>query len=270
MYNSNEAMGAIVGTIVLFVFVPAVLVALVLFFQKKKYRQKQQLLRIEQESQQQAIQARLEVEEQTRLYIIRELHDNISTAASLVKINLGLLSATEDTRKKAQYLTESQTLIKNLITDIKQLSVSLDPGRISSIPFSRALKDEVDRIRKLGLFDIQYSVSGEEWPVPPDSQIIIYRVCQEWLHNIIKYANASEVEILVSFMPDQLDLHITDNGSGFDINTGRPDNGGIDGSGIINLHKRIKIIGGNIYLDSTPGRGTRCYLQIPSAHGYQS
>ncbi len=258
--NSNEAIVAIFASIALFVCVAIALVAFVLFFQRKKGQQTQQILDIEKETKRQLVESKLEVEEQTRLYIARELHDNIGTLSSLIKINLGLIASSADGEKRQGFLTESQELIRVLISEVKQLSVSLNSDRLTAIPFSLALTEEIARVQRLELFHIDLSVTGDEYAIEPEKQLIIYRVCQELLHNIIKHAKASNVLIAVVFEPGRIDINITDDGAGFDTSG----TGGPKGSGLINIHNRIKLIGGSLYLNSAPQKGTQCAIQIPA------
>ena len=260
---TQEVSIAILASIGLFMCIAVVLIAFVLRFQKNKYLHKEELLSVEEENKRQLVQSKLEVEEQTRVYIARELHDNIGTLSSLLKINLNLITDVVSEAKRSEILNESKDLVKILITDVKQLSLSLNTDRISKMSLSQVIKLETERIKKLNLFIIDYAVEGEEWPIPPDKQIILYRICQELFHNTIKYAKAFKLFVLLNFDKEKLSITIQDDGIGFSGQPNIQSPEDLNGSGLINVFNRTKLIGGTIFIDSSPGKGTKCYIELP-------
>ncbi len=264
MFTKNEEL-LFIFILITFVFVVfvALIVGIVFLHSKKVNRLFREKLLREQRFEQELVQSQLEVSEEVRLHVARDLHDNIGTLSSLVKINLELMTVSTEPLQKQEYLSEAQSLVKVLISDVKQLSVSLNPDRITAQPLSQVVEQEVLRIRKLNRFLIDLTVTGEEWPIAANRQLIIYRLCQELLHNILKHANAYHVNIELAFGKDLLTITLADDGKGFDMNEKQVRQNGVDGSGLINLNKRVKLIGGTLYLDSAPGNGTRCIIQVP-------
>ena len=260
---TQEISIAIIASIALFVCIAVVLTAFILRFQKNKYLHKEELHSVEEENKRQLVQSKLEVEEQTRLYIARELHDNIGTLSSLLKINLNLIADMANENKRTEIINESKDLVKTLITDVKQLSLSLNTDRISKMSLSQTIKLETERIKKLNLFLIDFKVEGDEWPIPSDKQIILYRICQELFHNTIKYAKAFKLIIFLYFEKDKLSISIEDDGIGFSQDARSHSTEVLNGSGLINVVNRTKLIGGNIFIDSSPGKGTKCYIEVP-------
>ncbi len=264
--NQQEIFVAIIASIGLFICIAIVLVSFVFHFQKKKYQHKEQLISIEEKNKQQLVQSRLEVEEQTKLYIARELHDNIGTLSSLIKINLNLISSAGTEEKRSELLSESTDLIKTLITDVKQLSLSLNTDRITKMSISKAIQLETTRLQKLNLFIVEYSCEGDEWPIPGDKQIVLYRICQELLHNIIKHAKPFKVSVILRFTKELLHITITDDGAGFTIHHPSATVNELNGSGLVNIYNRVGLLGGKLILDSAPGKGTKCYIEVPFAN----
>jgi signal transduction histidine kinase len=265
--NPEEISVAILASMGLFICIAVVLIFFVMYFQRKKYEHKEELLSTQEKNKRQLMQSKLEVAEQTRLYIAQELHDNISTLSSILKINIGLVLSETNEQKKIELLNQSNDLARTLTTEIKQLSVALNTDRIVQMGISQAIGMEITRIRKLNLFDVLYNVTGEEWLIPADRQIIIFRICQELLHNILKHASPQKVEVTLDFTPDRLVIDIKDNGKGFVMEDRPVPAAGTDGSGLINLPNRVKLIGGALYLDSAPGKGTHSTIQIPKLTG---
>lgn len=264
MFGKNEELQIvfIITTLVFVVFV-GLIVCIILLHSRKVNRLFKEQLSLKMQYEQGILQSRLEVSEQVRVEVARELHDNISTLSSLIKINLNLINPNDSSEKNEKYIHESRELIKVLITEVKQLSVSLNSDRINALGLSQSLKNEIVRLEKLNLFSIIYQVNGEEWIISPDRQIIIFRVCQELLHNILKHAYPKNVSVRLDFANEKLEINMQDDGKGFDMSLQNREVSGTDGSGLINLPNRIKLIGGTIYWDSAPGKGTRSIVQIP-------
>ncbi len=256
---SDEALTVIVAIITFFTL-SSVIVLFVIAFQRRQIRFKQTTAQLQLDFETTLIQSQLEMQEQTRLHIAEELHDNIGALSSLIKINLNLLSVAPDEERRTQVLKESKELVKTLITDVKQLSISLHTNRLTSISITEAFEFEIQRIQKLQLFTINFQVEGEEVALPNDKQIILYRICQELLHNIVKHAQPTLVTVRLLFTKNQLQVFIDDDGVGFDVEAAKQK---VNGSGLINLYNRAKLMGGSLYLKSDSVNGTHCTIQIP-------
>lgn len=260
--NKEQLFVYIIMTLVFLLF--AALVVLIVLLQSKKVKKMFEAQTLRQlEFEQQLLQSQLEVSEQVRLQVAQDLHDNIGTLSSLIKINLGLIETSPSEQQRAGFLTESQNLIKTLIGDVKQLTIGLHAERITAVPFSQALIFEADRIRKLNAFLVNVSITGDEYELPSDKQIIIFRICQELLHNIIKHAKPFKVDIVASFLPGKLAISIEDDGVGFDLAEKKTRDITPGGSGLLNLYHRAKLVGGILNLESSAQKGTRCSLELP-------
>jgi signal transduction histidine kinase len=260
---NEEVLITIIASIFLFILLCGMILRFLFLYQKKKFKHAEQLVEMEKKYQEETLRSQLEVQEQTRIYIGRELHDNIGTLSSLIKMNLNLVETADTEEKKQEWIEESKEMVKKLITEVKQLSRELNTDRIADMVFLNMLQQDIQRIQKLNLFTIHFSAEGEEWPIAPDRKIILYRVCQELLHNIIKHAKPTTVTFSVMFDKEWLRLKIIDDGVGFDAAAVSGDGKEGPGSGLINLRNRAAIIGGNLFIDSSPGNGTKCYIEVP-------
>ncbi len=230
------------------------------YFRYKRNGHFKETILLQQAFEEQLMQVQLEVQEQTRLYIAEELHDNIAAIAALIKMNLWQLSKAKEPAKITDLIETSQTQIKDLIRDVKQMSVSLHTDRLSNICIGEAICQEAQRVKKLGLFTVNYSIIGQDLQLPSDKQIILFRVCQELLHNIVKHAQPTTVSVTIVFTPTTLAVTIKDDGIGFDVTAASKKN---NSSGLINLHKRAKVMGGSLYLTSNATSGTHSNITIP-------
>jgi signal transduction histidine kinase len=114
-------------------------------------------------------------------------------------------------------------------------------------------------IEKLGIMQPVFQVYGSPVLVEGDKSVIIFRIVQEALHNVIKHSKATLVEMNIHYSPENVKLTVKDNGTGF----GGPDR--VDGSGLRNMRARARVIGADFSIDSTEARGTLITLTIPQS-----
>ncbi|MEW7280308.1 sensor histidine kinase [Aquimarina sp. 2201CG1-2-11] len=204
------------------------------------------------------LQSKLEIKEQTLQQLAHEIHDNLGQVASLIKIHLNTLRL-DDQPKAEQKIEETKDLIKQLIADLKELSVSLNGERIIQLGIANGIETEVNKLRKIGAFTINFIQQGSVKKIDPNTTVILYRMVQEILNNIVKHSKAKEVDITMTFTKKILTLVISDNGIGFDVHN-KINNGG---SGLINLKNRAKLIRATFDIDTQLQKGTKISIKIP-------
>jgi signal transduction histidine kinase len=251
MENKSDLLIAIVVA----TSVMMILSAFVLYF-VIIYRKKQQNFEREREVFKQALmKTEIEIKEQTLSDISRELHDNIGQIASLIKINLNLVLPnlqSEDHEK----VDESLQLLKQLIKDIQSVSVSLKGENLKRFGFLGMMERDIERYQKTAGLTIQLSSPASMPELDPAVEIFLYRMSQEIFNNIIKHAKATEVNARLAIKNKQLILSFQDNGVGFDPAKE------INGSGLINLKERCKMIHADFDLHSEPNAGTKITITL--------
>lgn len=260
--QTNQIILIVIGITLFFLLVAALLILYIYVYNNKKKQHAREKISMQEQFRNTLLQSQLEVQEQTRQHIAQELHDNVGALSSLIKINLNLISKTNSEQERSALIADSKELVKTMIADLKQLVIGLNTNVIRNQGLVNAIKADVDRIEKMQLFAIQFSVTGEERAIKEDSQIILYRICQELLHNIVKHAQPKQVNISMMFDHDHLQITLADDGVGFDTAAAFKKPGA---SGLSNLYDRTALIGGSLYLKSQPGKGTDCLVQIPYA-----
>lgn len=236
----------------------AFIIAFLLINQKRHYKYIREKEKIKNEFEQTLLQSQLEIKEQTLRHIAYELHDNLGQIASLIKINLNTLQLGEP-EKSIQKIEETKELTRRLIGDLKSLSISLNSDRVSQLGLVKGLKEEIERLNRTGLFHAELSVSESVPPLSENATIILYRMAQEILNNIVKHSQATEVSISIQVVEKLFTLVIRDNGVGFTLN----DNVNGGGSGLLNLQSRAKLIEAVLSIESSPGAGTRISIDLP-------
>jgi signal transduction histidine kinase len=212
---------------------------------------------------QEILKAQLEMKEQTLHTIAQEIHDNIGQVLSLAKLNLNTILLADD-NPSASKIINTKELVAKAIQDLRNLSRSMNTDHISQKKLSESLQFELDLIQKTGVFTTDLQVEGNETPIDPQKQLIIYRIVQETLQNIIKHARAQNIFIELRYLPDRLLMSIKDNGTGFDLTALKNADAREKGTGIANIYHRARLMGAEISIDSQVGKGTLTQLSLPT------
>ncbi|MEP6674486.1 MAG: ATP-binding protein [Ferruginibacter sp.] len=203
------------------------------------------------------LQTQLEIQQQTLQHVSRELHDNLGQVASLIKIHLNTLRF-DDLEKASISIETTKDLTRQLIADIKSLSVSLNSDRIARVGLINALQTETQRLNKTNEFVASIEVLGTAL-LENDKAVILYRMSQEILNNMIKHSKASHINILCDCRENRFILAFSDDGIGFNV-TDKINN---DGAGLNNLLNRAKQINAELTMQSTVGKGSRVTIVLP-------
>ena len=203
------------------------------------------------------LQSQLEIQEQTFQNISREIHDNIGQKLTLAKLHINTLDFRDEAQSEIK-ANDSAKLIGEAINDLSDISRSMSSEIILNNGLVKALEFETDQLRKSGLYDINLSVTGEIIFLRSNKELVLFRIVQEALNNIVKHAFAKSIDIQLHYEVEKLILDIADNGIGFSLKQG-----GDHGTGLINMRKRAKTIDGNCEIVSSPGEGTHIKIEIP-------
>jgi signal transduction histidine kinase len=259
--------GFIVAIIISFFIVAliATIITIILVTHQKRFVFDKEVLKIKSEFQESMLTTQLEIQEQTFGHISREIHDHVGQRLTLAKFHLSSISI-----KKEEALVLSDTasqLIGEAIADLKQLSRSLTSSVIEDNGLLYALEQEIQRIARLVPWKIELRITGDSKFISTDNELIIFRIVQEALQNIIKYAEPQQVFIDFHFTPGQIALEVIDDGKGF--YNGRMTQPSSSGkSGLANMKKRTSLLNGTMEIFSSPGNGTKLSFIFPLNHTY--
>ena len=206
----------------------------------------------------------IQVQEEERKRVARELHDDFGQRLALVKIDL------EDVLQEALPMVAGSTQIRlhsivcgidELSSDIQQLSHTLHSGRLQYLGLKPALKEICGQIERQYHISIELQTDGLSKAISKEVELCLYRVAQEALHNISKHSAASRALIRLVEVNGALRMTITDDGKGFS----RVETSQQPGIGLASMRERLSIVGGTFQIESTPGRGTLLSAQVPFA-----
>lgn len=209
----------------------------------------------------QLLKTQLELQEQTLQHISQEIHDNIGQALTFVKLNINTidLRKVEETQNK---LAESKALIIKAIQDLRNVARSLNTDFINEAGLAACIEHQLNFLEKTGLYTTRFHLSESWSKSQPETELVLFRVVQELLNNIVKHAEASVIEVKLEGDPAKLSITVRDNGKGF-LPAQQAWVDGEKGLGLGNMRKRMAIIQGQLIIDSIPGQGTSVIIEVP-------
>jgi signal transduction histidine kinase len=189
----------------------------------------------------------IDAQETERNRWTQELHDNVCQVLTVAKMYL------EDPRAEDYpFLDKSHSMVIQALQEIRQLSAALKPPSFDDTSLHEAIMELINNIRRVRdfQFELRIDPSSEE-TLRDDQKLMIYRVFQEQLNNIIKYAQAQTIRLSIEIESGNVRMDILDDGIGFnteEIQTG---------IGLRNIRSRLQAHGGNLLIQSAPGEGCR-------------
>jgi len=200
----------------------------------------------------------VQVHEEERRWLARELHDEIGQQLTALKLQLEQISISKD--KKNHHISMSQKLINELIQKIRQISLDLRPSLLDDLGLLSAFDWFFDRYKTQTGIEVLFTHAGLQMKrFTSDLEITAFRVVQEALTNVARYAKTSSVSIDINVNAKEMMISIEDRGIGFDMDSDWINKS----SGIIGMMERVNLINGKFEINSSPGNGTNIYLILP-------
>lgn len=211
-----------------------------------KLAHQQDLLHIENQQRYEATKAVLQGEEQERHRIAQDLHDSMGGMLANIRMTIS-----QENNPNSDLLIQK---IDKCIGEMRRISRNLMPETLKNLGLEIALKELTESMTQKN-FHIQFEAFGLSDTIPFKIQISMYRIVQESISNVIKYAQATNVIVQVSQHQNVLTLTIEDDGIGFDTRTV------VYGLGIKNIENRAALLNGTLEIISEKGKGTTIYLE---------
>lgn len=254
-----------VGTTVLVVLA----VGIILFvtrYQQRLLEQQARTRDLEADLQRRVLEAVLQTQEDERRRIARDLHDDVGTTLSALKMQL---YAQNRSTGGSHELTD---VLDEVIQRVRSISSQLLPATLEKFGLAMALPALVQQLNALApttdlVFEHQARVEEKRSSQQLDRahELMLYRIVQELLGNALKHAEAQHVWVRLSQQPQHLQLVVEDDGRGFDYAAvrQRPASDQPGGLGLLSMESRVGALRGDIKVDSEPGKGTRTTVLVP-------
>ena len=195
----------------------------------------------------------------------RELHDGVNQKVTALSIALTTLGrrAPEGAVDLVRDLARLQERAASVVDDIRHLSHELHPGVLEHIGLEAALEGYCREFEDTHGVSVTFRAAQDLGVMPADLTLCLYRATQEALGNVAKHAKARHVGVSVARDGDNVTLVVADDGCGFDVTGPRRRHG----LGLVSLEERIRLVDGQITIDTGPQRGTEVRIVVPLREG---
>jgi len=200
----------------------------------------------------------LNVQEDERRRLARELHDEVGQVLGALLVDLGqaegaLSSSFEKVRKR---LRSAHRLAETALNTVRNMTLLLRPSMLDDLGLIPALYWQARETSRRTGMDVRVTAEQEDLDLPDPLRTTIYRVVQEALQNAARHSRAGSVEIVIQLGDGGLRILIRDDGQGFDPKTTK-------GIGLLGMQERVSQLGGEMLVESAPGHGTLLKVQLP-------
>ena len=204
----------------------------------------------------------LKVEEEERRRISRELHDEVGQSMLVIRLYLEMIRGNlpSSAQKLAPKLEETQRLAEQTIQEMRRLISALSPNVLEELGLPASIRQFVSNFRRTFEGEVSLSMSGLD-NLPKGTQIMLYRLVQECFSNVIKHSRARAVAMRVGRRNGKVHLYVQDDGVGFDLSKAARKR---DSFGLSGMRERVALLGGDIEIESSLGKGTKVEIAIPA------
>jgi signal transduction histidine kinase len=211
----------------------------------------------------QLLEALITAQEDERKRISRELHDETGQSLTSLLVGLKIVDKSPTLEEARKRLADLQELTSRTLEEVHKLSVELRPTLLDDLGLIAALRSySKDFSQKYGV-RVAFHATGFEERVPPLVEVAVYRVVQEALTNIAKYASAQTVHLKLERTAAALHAEVSDDGVGFDPEHVLVQKRKENRLGLLGMQERVTLLGGAFSLQSKEGEGTRITLDLP-------
>lgn len=208
----------------------------------------------------------LEVQENERRMLARELHDSVGQELTALSLNLSIINSVlpaDVANKVRSRLDDSQALLENTSQHLRDVMIELRPPGLDELGLLPALRDHAQRVAQRSGFVLRIQGAEPQPRLPATSEIALFRIAQEALNNTVKHAHAQSISIDLHESQGQVRLVVADDGCGFALPSS-PSKGPYR-MGMTTMRERAEAIGARLHIESVAGRGTQIVVELMRA-----
>ena len=207
------------------------------------------------------VEMALTAQEEERRRISRELHDEAGQALSSLIVGLEQIKESNDLAATGARAEKLQTVAEGIIDELARIARGLHPRLLEDLGFTEAVEQQAAELARLHRLKIDTQFVGlDDAQLPGPIATVLYRIIQEALTNVVKHANATAINLVVTRDQSMVRVIVEDDGEGFDAS----DRSG-GGMGLLGIGERVKMLNGTIDIESTGHVGTTLAVRIPLA-----
>ena len=200
-------------------------------------------------------------QEQERARIARELHDDIGQRVAMIAVELSGLSA--DPGLHGAQTAKLVERASEIAADIQALSHELHSAKLDLLGITAAMKGFCEEFSNQYEVDARFTTHDVPARLSSEVSLCLFRVLQEALHNSAKHSGVGHLEVRLWGAPGEIHLLVADTGAGFDLSVARAGRG----LGLVSMEERVKLVGGDLRVETQPRRGTRVHARAPLEPG---
>ena len=208
----------------------------------------------------------IKAQEEERKRVAREIHDGPAQSLANVVFRVELCEKLMDVdlNKTKDELRELKQIVKNGLQEVRRIIFDLRPMALDDLGLVPALNRFVETFQEREGIELELTIMGKERQLHSSLEIAFFRLIQESLSNIKKHAQAKEAKIRVEFTPSRVNVIVEDWGKGFNVDKFHQEVREQESFGLLGMKERVKLLGGEMQIRSTIGKGTKVIIGIPT------
>ncbi len=199
----------------------------------------------------------VDAQELERTRLARELHDETGQALTSILLGLKMLEQAVETDQSREGVAAVRELVVSTLKNVRRLAVELRPAALDDFGLAPALERLVQTVRQDTSVVVDFEVGIGDERLSADVETTMYRIVQEALTNISRHADATRISILLTRKDRAAVVVVEDDGGGFDPGSETA------GLGLAGMHERVALLGGQLRVETSPGRGTTIAAEVP-------
>jgi PAS domain S-box-containing protein len=208
----------------------------------------------------------INAQEEERRRVARELHDDLNQRMALLSIELEQLSRKRSPEDLDRRLQSLQTQAREISADIHRLSYELHPSKLDHLGLAPAIKSLCQEISTKGKLEVELQQDGFPAHLPSSVTLCVFRIAQESLRNCVKHSGANKARVTLEKTGQEIRLSVSDNGRGFEMDSAAMQKG----LGFTSMRERLRIVGGEMQVQSQPRHGTVIDVSVPLVHAVET
>jgi len=201
-------------------------------------------------------------QEEERLRLARDLHDDTIQSIIALKQRVQLARKSVKDQPSQKTLAELETLSEQTIENLRRMTRALRPIYLEDFGLVTALEMLARETSPNGGIQIEFHKSGEEQRLSHEVELSLYRMAQEALSNVVRHSHATRADVRISFEKKGIELEVSDNGIGFNVPKNPTDFTGQGHFGLLGIRERVELIGARLEVESALGNGSRLRVRM--------
>ena len=206
----------------------------------------------------------MKAQEDERLHLSRELHDESGQLLSALSVQLGLLNREAGNKAAVEHrIAALKGIAEEIQNNLHQIAVDLRPASLDHLGLVTALRQYIKEFNRQHEIKVAFEVVGrKERRLPEEVETAVFRIVQESLTNVVLHASATRADVLMNILDEKIITIVEDDGIGFTPSSQIYESH----LGLFGMHERMEMLGGKLAIESSPGHGTAVNFEVPYDH----